>query len=229
MDKARGVYYGKITQIDHQLGRLFGALQRAGRWQDTLIVYSSDHGEHLGDHGDFSKSTFLESSARVPLLARLPGGWRQGQPARVAALVQHADLLPTFCEAAGIAPPGDVDGSSLLPLLRGEPAGPDRATFHGQIDGQHCWIEGEWKLLYFVDDGRSLLFHRTGDPQDLHDRSGSGDQAGVRERLLGHLLDHLLAEGHPDAEGGRLAVRPQPVTAAEHHNILGWMAYGSVR
>lgn len=126
MDKARGVYYGKITNLDHQIGRLFGALQRAGHRNDTLTLYTSDHGEHLGDHGDFSKSTFLESSARVPLLIRLPGGWREGQPARVAALAQHADLLPTFCEAAGIAPPGDIDGSSLFPLLRSEPAGPAR-------------------------------------------------------------------------------------------------------
>jgi len=223
--KARGVYYGKITHLDHQVGRLIGALQRSGRWDNTLIVYTSDHGEHLGDHGDFSKSTFLESAARVPLLARLPGGWRAGQPARVAALVQHADLLPTFCDAAGIAPPQDVDGSSLLPLLHGEPAEPARSTFHGQIDGQHCWIEGDWKLLYFVGDGRTLLFHRKDDPQDLRNRSE--DEPGLRDRLRDGLLQHLAAENHPDAEGGRLAVRPDPVTAADHHNLLGWMAHAS--
>src|SRR5690606_24303279 len=95
--KSRGVYYGMITHIDHQIGRLLGKLQQDRLLNDTWIVYASDHGEMLGDMDDMGKSTFLEPSTRVPLIVCPPGTMKLSRGRQIDALVGLDDLLPTFC------------------------------------------------------------------------------------------------------------------------------------
>ena len=104
--RARRHYYGQITHIDYQLGRFFGELKSKGLYDDSVIVITSDHGEHLGDHQLFAKYTYLESSARVPIILRLPkaqGRYNQ----RVDTPALTADIAPTLLELAGLdAGPG---------------------------------------------------------------------------------------------------------------------------
>jgi len=217
--KARGVYYGQITNMDHQIGRLVGALMRLGLWEDTVIVYASDHGEHLGDYGTFFKGTFLEPATHIPLLFRLPD-WFGAERGRVSdALVEPADLLPTFCELAGALVPEDVTGRSLLPLLRGE-TDRVRDAMHGQIDGQHMFHDGRYKYLYFADDGAELLFDKANDPLD--ERNLAGDQNLVRP-IRERFIEHLRSEKHEHLVEGKLVNLHRRIEPEDLTNVVGWM------
>lgn len=213
--KARSVYYGMISHIDQQLGRLIGTLMSRGDWDDTLMIYTSDHGEMLGDHGTRAKSSFLDAAARIPFLVRAPKTWRD-EPAVAGrlgstsdSLVGLEDILPTVCDVAGARVPSDIDGASLLPLIGvgsgelAEDGASDRHYLHGQIDTSHMYRDADYKYLYFTDDGSELLF-ATDDTSDMNPlaiktpETSWGDKALIAEyREL--LLQHLRAEGHDDA------------------------------
>ena len=218
--KARGVYYGKITNLDHQLGRVLGRLQIEGSLDDTFIVYTSDHGEMLGDYDDTAKRTFLEPSVNVPLIVR-PQAAMGFEPGRVLnALVGLDDLLPTLCEVAGAACPEDVTGRSWVPLLTGENS-IVRDHLHGQIDNSHMFHDGEYKYLYFADDGTELLFHAD-DRLDAHNLVA---ESGPLERMRRRFTEHLASENHPHLIDGRLVNlnTPWPSEAQlRARNALGW-------
>lgn len=224
--KSRGVYYGMVTHIDHQLGRLFGGLMRNGLWDNTAILYSSDHGEQLFDHGFCFKGNFLDPSARVPLLIRLPSGMEVPRGVSSSALVQWADLLPTLCDLSGIRSPDDIDGASLLPLLRGE-CSQVRDFLHGQIGKQHMFHDGTHKYLYFVEDGRELVFDKTRDRLDENDLSG---EAGLVDELRNRFISHLRDEEHPHLDGeGNCINEGLSFSGEENLSRLGWMGLGATR
>jgi arylsulfatase A-like enzyme len=201
--KARGVYYGTVTHIDHQLGRLFGKLVGDGLWDDTLVVYTTDHGEHLGDGGDFAKSTFAECSAGLPFIVKPHAALGAAAGSVSDALVELSDLLPMFCEAAGAETPSDLTGRSLLPLMAGS-AERVREELHGQIEGSHMLHDGHHKYLYFTEDGRQLIFDTAADSQDEHDLSAD---TGLLARMRRRLIEHLEAEGHEHLVDGTLVNR----------------------
>jgi arylsulfatase A-like enzyme len=197
--KARAVYYGLVTNLDHQLGRLFGTMMKQGMWDDTLVIYSSDHGEMLGDLGDVGKMSFYEASARVPFIVRPPLEW-QTEPGRVQkSLIEWADVLPTLCEVARVEAPGDVTGRSILPLVRGE-AERIRDTLHGQIDNSHMMHDGRYKYLYGAADGSEQLFDTDQDPHDEHPLHDAERMAALREAFAAHLRD----EGHAHWQDGQV-------------------------
>lgn len=108
-------YHACITFIDAQTGLLLNAVKRLGLWDETIVVFTSDHGYHLGEHGMWGKVTLFEECARVPLLVRVPGRTR---PATVSpALVELVDLYPTLTELCGVKPPPNLEGTSFAPLF----------------------------------------------------------------------------------------------------------------
>lgn len=119
--RIRAIYYGMISEVDAQIGRLVAGLRAAGQYDDTLIVFTSDHAELLGDHWALGKGGFFEQSYHIPLVLRVPGIGGAGQ---VEAFTSAADIFPTVCEAMGVAPNHAPDGRSLLPFTQGET--PDR-------------------------------------------------------------------------------------------------------
>jgi len=123
-------YCGLVTWVDETVGRMLASLRRAGFEEDTIVIFTSDHGDNLGSHGRVQKGSFNEESIGVPLLIRQPGVW---QPCvireQVASLV---DLMPTLLEAVGLELPGHVHGQSLLPLLDG------RCT---RLERDYCFVE----------------------------------------------------------------------------------------
>ncbi len=226
--RIRAVYAGMVTHMDHQLGRLIAQLQALGDWNDTLVVYSSDHGEFLGDHGAVGKRSFLGASGRVPLIVRPPDAWGCGRGRVNHRLVEWADLLPTLTDAAGARTPADVTGRSLLPHVRGEEVA--EHVMHGQIGGSHMLCDGAVKYLYDTRDGSELAFDLVADPEDVHPLGAEANTA-MRSRLV----DHLAEEGHEHlADGGLLdrhEKRPSVETLrardmlglapAEHLNQIG--------
>jgi iduronate 2-sulfatase len=109
-------YYASISFMDVQVGRVIAALDRLGLAESTIIVFTSDHGYHTGEHGLWQKQSVFEESARVPLLIVAPGVSKGKSVA--ASPVSHLDLFPTLTELAGVKPPANLQGQSLVPLLR---------------------------------------------------------------------------------------------------------------
>jgi uncharacterized sulfatase len=114
--EARRAYYACVSFVDAQVGRLLTALDELGLAENTLVVFWSDNGFHLGEHGGiWQKRTLFDESAGAPLLIRWPGAAGNGQPCR--RVVEFVDLYPTLAEAAGLVVPDGLDGRSLVPLL----------------------------------------------------------------------------------------------------------------
>lgn len=202
-------YMGLIKQVDDQLGRLFDVLQGTGRWDDTLIVFTSDHGDFLGDHGLGEKEFLLEQAVGVPLIVRDPRVEADGSRGSVdERLVETIDALPTFLEALGL--PGAehrLEGRSWIPLLHGTAQGwreyaiaeydyafqtPARERLGQPIDRcRMTMVRGE-RFKYIAYDGfRAQLFDLQEDPLELNDLGDDPAYAGVREVHQGHLLQWL--------------------------------------
>ena len=206
--RIREVYLGMVTNLDHQIGRVIAQLQMLKLWENTLVIYTSDHGEMLGDCGAFGKRSFLEASAKVPMIVRPPVSWGV-EPGRVCSdLVEWADVLPTLCEAVGAEVPESVTGRSMLPSVRGEAR--EAHLLHGQLDERHMLHDGRFKYLWSAADGRELCFDSRNDPHDEHPLDGE-----PLERMRGLFKEQLAAEGHEHLTGGELVNedRPRPSLA----------------
>ena len=204
--KSRSVYYGMITNIDHQIGRLLGTMAYLGDLENTVIIYASDHGEFLGDHAAGKKSSFCEAAARVPFIVRFPKSWKEDPSigplmgTDCDSLIELADLLPTICDIAGARIPEDVTGRSILPLITGD--WKPKEYVHGQIDRSHMYRDGSYKYLYFADDGSEMLF-AADDENDEHPLAqrgpfGAKGDLSLLDAYRRRFTDHLREENHAD-------------------------------
>ena len=116
--RLRAQYYGNVTLVDRMVGRIDAALERARVADDTAVVFTTEHGDMLGDHGMLEKRSFYEESARIPLLMRIP--WLPSGQRRVDGSVSQVDLVPTLLDALGEPLPGHLEGRSLVPVLDSE-------------------------------------------------------------------------------------------------------------
>jgi arylsulfatase A-like enzyme len=133
-ERARRAYYALITHIDHQIGRFREALHEYGLLSNTLVLFTSDHGDLLGDHNLLRKALPYEGSARIPLVAYSPPAFDMGfeRGSVIDRPVELRDIMPTCLEAAGAPVPQDVEGLSLLPLARGE-----KTAWREYVHGEH--------------------------------------------------------------------------------------------
>ncbi len=229
--QARAAYYGLITQIDYNIGRIIGAIQDTGCFfspnDDTMILFCSDHGEYLGDHRMLAKDTFHEGSAHIPFILRLPRTWRD-RPVGVEsdALVGHQDILTTLLAAAGGPVPSDKEGQDLVGLLRGDVA-PRELLFGGQgfnlkRPGAANWVgvtDGRWKYAWYYTDGSEQLFDLETDPRELHDRAKDPGATDMRTRLRERLTAHLRQVAPQLLQDGELFSRPfKPPTEAQRRS-----------
>lgn len=205
----RPTYMGLVKQIDDHLGRLFAELQRLGRLDDTLIVFTSDHGDHLGDHGLGEKELFYEQAVRVPLIVVDPSPAADATRGTAERrLVEAIDVMPTVLDALGLDPARHlVEGESLLPLLHGAaPAWRDCAfseldyafrgarTHLGRDPGEcQAWMARTERWKYVHHQGlRPQLFDLQEDPQELVDRGDDPQLAGVRREMRDRITEWLL-------------------------------------
>jgi arylsulfatase A-like enzyme len=171
-------YLRVITSIDRNVGRVLDYLQEKGLDKNTLVVYTSDQGFYMGEHGWFDKRFMYEESFRTPLLMRLPGGAK----GRVDELVQNIDYAPTFLELAGVEVPQDIQGVSLLPLLKGkkEIKGRDALYYHffeypaEHMVKRHNGVRTDrYKLIHFYNDIDAWeLYDLATDPSELNNLYG---------------------------------------------------------
>ncbi|MCA0301348.1 MAG: sulfatase-like hydrolase/transferase [Proteobacteria bacterium] len=201
----RPAYMGLIRQIDDWLGRLFALLQRLGRFDDTLIVFTSDHGDFLGDHWLGEKEMFYEEAQRVPFIVYDPDPAADATRGTVDdRFVEAVDVVPTCLAALG-QPAQDhlVEGRSLLPLLRGDGGGgaatPWRDAVFSELDyafrearlmlgrkPNECRAimvrDDRWKYVWW-QDFRPMLFDIANDPQERRDLGGEAGHDGVRRAM----------------------------------------------
>jgi len=184
-------YYGLINHIDDQIQRLLEAYYVYGgtRSNDPLwIIFTSDHGEMLGDHHLFRKSLGYEASAHVPFF--ISGRNVELSPAKSRALVCLEDLLPTFLDLAGVEIPEEVDGKSLKPLLSGKKTEVRDEVFgeHSGKFANHFLVQGQYKYLWFSSSNEEQLFDLENDPHEMIDISSKTKLLQpLRDKMAMHL------------------------------------------
>jgi choline-sulfatase len=187
--RARSAYYGLVTYLDEKVGRLLNALDETGLRERTVVVYTSDHGELLGEHGLWYKCSFYEQSVRIPLIISWPGNLPRR---RVEEAVSLVDLTATIVELSGAPRMDWMDGDSLLSLAKGESRGwKNEAISEYYVSGVTRPIgmirRDRFKLNYSLGD-RAELYDLRDDPGEFNDLGEQPAYEDIRESLAARLL-----------------------------------------
>lgn len=192
----KACYYAMIELIDDQFARIVDSLKATGQYENTIIIYTSDHGELLGDHGLIYKGCrFFESLVHVPLIISWPARGLHGRLSD--ALVELVDLAPTVLEAAGIEIPYQMQGKSLLPLLTGSKNADFHKPFviseyHGAIGGavmkdqSHgiMWFDGRYKVCVYEGHDVGEIYDLTADPEEFNNLWSDPEFVSSKAKLL---------------------------------------------
>jgi len=213
LQRMRAGYLGTVTHIDYEISRMLQSLGRyGGLGPNTLLLFTADHGDMLGDHHFLRKSYAYEGSARIPLVMRYPKGWDlpTGTFENVVGL---QDVMPTLLEAAGVAAPAGVTGRSLLAAVRGESwrdvFGGEHSPCYAPDNAMQYLTDGREKYIYFPVTGREQLFDLQRDRQELHDLAAEAGSADRLEHWRGLLIERLGARGDGFSDG-RTLLRKEP-------------------
>ena len=217
-------YLGCVRGVDESVGRVLDYLDEAGLADNTVVVYLSDQGFFLGEHGWFDKRWIFEESLRTPLLVRWPGVTRPGSVSR--DIVSNLDIAETFLDAAGVPVPADMQGRSLRPVLAGSTPKDWRTSFYYQYFEYPDWhrvrphygvVTDRFKLVkYFGPGGADYteLYDRQTDPREMRDVLGRPEYADTVRTLeveLARLRRELkVPDRIPDDWFGRAPAAPQP-------------------
>ena len=183
-------YHACITFIDAQISLLFDSLKRNSRWDDTIIIFTSDHGYHLGEHGLWGKVTLFEECSRVPMIVRVPGLTKDGTKSE--ALVELVDMFPTLIELCGINGPNELQGKSLVSLLKDPNAKGRSAAYtvvsRGKVLGRSIrtqrWHYGEWGSA-----DQAELYDLINDPHEDKNLASKPRFAELRGQMHSLLID----------------------------------------
>ena len=208
---ARRAFYALCTHIDHQLRVVIGTLREEGLMDDTIVLFTADHGDMLGVHGLWAKRLYYEQSANVPMiLVDRAGDNRGGHNRTDNRLVGWQDVMPTLLGLAGIEVPDTVDGISM--------AGDEKREYLYGECGENAQAtrmmhDGRYKLIYYPVGNRSQLFDLEEDPEERSDLSGSQRHAEIMRRLTARLVEELGDRDGPWLRNGELAGLPDRVYA----------------
>jgi arylsulfatase A-like enzyme len=179
-------YYGLITHLDLQVGRILDALEQARHAQDTIVIYTADHGLAMGSHGLLGKQSLYEHSMKSPLIIRGPG-----IPAgkSITAFTYLFDLFPTLCEITGAQAPPGLAGASLRPIWAGEKPAIRDTVFLPYSDLMRSVRDERYKLIVYPPINHAQLFDLQADPSESHDLAADPAHADQVERLTRLLRD----------------------------------------
>lgn len=214
LNSCRAGYYGLINHVDDQIRRILNPIDGIDRMtgNNTVVLFTSDHGEMLGDHYLFRKSLPYEGSSRIPLLVRGPEylGMKKGLVPEHAVCLE--DVMPTILDMAGVEIPDTVEGKTLLPLMRGENI-KWRTYIHLEHSGiHHSLTDGKEKYIWFVRDGREQYFDLLKDPMECHDLINDPKESTKISQWRKVLIQELKNRPEGFTDGKTLiSGRPYPV------------------
>lgn len=214
-DLAYRGYFALVTQVDRQINRIIGTLREEGMLDNTWFIFTSDHGDNMGDHGLWQKSNFLKGSTNIPFIITPPlrksdegqdtilnSKWVPGQVNH--SVIGLQDILPTCCDIAGAEIPKYINGKSLLSLIQEERQSV-RETILGEFgsEGKRSFMltDGIWKYIWYEEDGAELLFHIEDDPNETRNLININTQ--VKEEWKRKLIKELSARKDDPAYDGK--------------------------
>ena len=185
--ECKQAYYAAVSFVDAQIGKVLDAVDRHQLWDNTVVVFWSDHGYHLGEHGLWMKQSLFEEAAHVPLIIVAPGA--KGNGKACPRVVEFVDLYPTLADLAGLEPPKDLEGVSLRPLLDDPDRPWDRPAFtqvqRGNFPGYSVRTE-RWRYTEWDDGARGAqLYDHDADPHELHNLVEEPKYAAVVTEMKG--------------------------------------------
>lgn len=197
----QATYYAMMAEVDAQIGRLVDHLKSNDAYDDTLIVFTSDHGEHMGDHWMYSKYSYFNQTYRVPLIVRDPSPEaRMADGTIVESFTESIDIMPTILQGVGVEVPLQCDGKSLLSFCRGSPPHEWRNAYHSSFDLRGpsddlatppLGLRADQCVVNILSDGKFKYVHFTGLPPLLFDLEKDpdeffnlADQTEQKERVL---------------------------------------------
>lgn len=193
-------YYAEISFVDYNVGRLLDSLEEKGVLDDTLIIYTSDHGEFLGDYNCYGKRSFLDSAARIPMIVKYPGCAKGSKCEQPVSLI---DIMPTLLEYAQIQPEDDYDGTSLFSILEKKS---DRSYVYGEYEegayASYMVTDGRFKYIYSVPDEKEFLFDHEIDPEELHNKAFLPLYTKKHKEMKQNLISYLKKSELKDAIEG---------------------------
>jgi arylsulfatase len=201
-------YYAQIELIDDQVGRMLGALEETGQRESTIVIFTSDHGEMLGDHALVLKGCrFYEGAVHVPLIISWPGHFQAGEC--TATLVELADIVPTLMEVVGMDIPEYVQGTSFLGHLTGDHSAPERAfvrcEFHDALDrpfASHANMirDARYKLVVYHGHEVGELYDLEEDPNEFVNLWDDPGHLGIKLDLMKQIFDEVMLATDPGQE-----------------------------
>ena len=198
-------YYAMIEQVDTEIGRMLQVLEETGQAQNTIVIFMSDHGEMLGDHGMYLKGPyFYDCLTRVPLIIRWPGHFKGN--VKVDSLVELVDIAPTLLEAAGIPVPSGMQGRSLMPLLLGKTQEHRDSVYMEYFDANatfeippmlSCVRTAKWKLTLFDKPRTGELYDLEKDPGEVTNLWNDPHCKDAQEMMLQNLVARMIETTDP--------------------------------
>ncbi len=231
----KAYYYACISFIDSQVGRMLKALEKTNQLENTLIMYTSDHGEFLGDYNCFGKRSMLDAAAKIPVIVRYPERFTAGQNCDIP--VNLVDVMPTLLAAAGVDTTAyNLDGLDLADVAASEQN--DRTVYSQyQRDalGVYMAANRQWKYFYSAPDQMEFLFDRIRDPDETRNRAGLSLCRHTLEQMRNNLFEFYRSEGFTEPiEENRWKLFPKPsISTNPDEGLLiqdaGWsMPYQSI-
>ncbi len=209
--ESRKFYYASISFIDEKIGEIINELRRKGIYENSLVVFISDHGDMLGDHHHWRKTYPYEGSTHVPYIVKFPNSTKgvYDKGSKLEQPVELRDILPTFLDAAGADIPNRMNGKSLYTLFKDK-----NAVWRPYIDMEHAnyrdyknWFaltDGKVKYIYFSSTGEEQLFDISKDKSEIHDLSENIAHASILEQWRNCLKNHLKERDERFIKGNRL-------------------------
>jgi iduronate 2-sulfatase len=194
--KAIQAYYASITFADAQLGKVLDALDETGLSKNTVVVFTSDHGYHMGEHGHWQKTTLFENAARVPLIISVPGTKTAGRTSLTPA--EMVDFYPTLAELCGLTAPKYLSGVSLVPALKDPSATPRKAAFT-QYGTGYSLRTARYRYTEWGNDGEdgAELYDHESDPAEMTNLASRQQHAATVTRLSKQLHTRITAAKRP--------------------------------
>jgi len=205
--RQRAYYLANVTMIDRKVGQILTALEQRGYLENAVVIFTSDHGDCLTDHGHSQKWTMYEQITRVPLVVWSPGRFPAGR--RVAGLCQQMDIGPAILELAGVEPPSTLEAQSLGPALVGGEAWPGREYVFAEQARDGIFTGAKFmtmvrnrthKLVHFLDEDYGQLFDLGGDPDELNNLWNDPAAVNVKAELLAVLREWRIRSQYETAD-----------------------------